>query len=164
MFWECSDLTHQFVWFVVMWSREPQHWSVLKIRAWGWHSSRGCNPSFYWHHWAGSFRGGGGGWGALWRAQHAPAHERPGWPFPLRRLDAKAQATGRSEQRCAWLWESPREGRAGLGATLTPSSSLSTQWPCLISGHPERADIRATWSEELPPTFNEQLVYRNNPS
>lgn len=51
--------------------------------------------------------------------------------------------------------ESPRQERAGLGAT---SSSLSTHWPCLISGHPERTDIRTTWSEELPPIFNEQLV------
>lgn len=25
MFWVCSDLTHQFVWFVVVWSSEPQH-------------------------------------------------------------------------------------------------------------------------------------------
>lgn len=51
-----------------------------------------------------------------------PRHmKRPGWPFPLRRLDAKAQATGRSQQRWAWLWEraSGRE-RAGLGATLAP--------------------------------------------
>lgn len=46
--------------------------------------------------------------------------------------------------------ESPRRGCAGLGATLAPSSSLPTYWPCLISSHPER-DIRTTWSEELPP-------------
>lgn len=25
MFWVCSDLTHQFVWFVALWSSEPQH-------------------------------------------------------------------------------------------------------------------------------------------
>lgn len=60
--------------------------------------------------------------------------------------------------------ETPGVECAGLGATLTPSSSLSTHWPCLISGHPERADIRTTWSEELPPIFNEQPVYKNNPS
>lgn len=60
--------------------------------------------------------------------------------------------------------ETPREDCASLGATLTLSSSLSTHWPRLISGHPERADIRTTWSEELPPIFNEQLVYKNNPS
>lgn len=35
--------------------------------------------------------------------------------------------------------ESPRQERAGPGATLKPNSSLSTHWRCLISGHLGRA-------------------------
>ena len=76
----------------------------------------GTSLSLYWHHWARSLRAGRGGRAALWRAQHASAHERPGWPFPLRRLYAKAQATGRSEQRWAWLWERERERPPGRSA------------------------------------------------
>lgn len=51
-----------------------------------------------------------GGRDALWRGA---LEKGPGWPFPLRRVDAKAQATGRSEQtriegsggRLTWGWE-----------------------------------------------------------
>lgn len=50
------------------------------------------------------------------------------------------------------------QGGAGVGATLAPSSTFSTQRGCLISGQPERDDIRTAWSEELLPIFNEQLV------
>lgn len=60
----------------------------------------------------------------------------------------------------------PREHYTGLGATLTPSSSLSTRWPCLISSHPERADIRQHGQKNYRPFLMNifQLVYKNNPS
>lgn len=152
---ECAHiLTHQFVWLCCPASHSRGEKKKKKTRAWGWHSSRGCKTRvFYWHHWAGSLQGGGGGWGALWSKPNMPRHmKRPGWPFPLRRLDAKAQATGRSQQRWAWLWEASlgAGARAGLGATLAPRLIFihSLAPPCLISGHPERADIRTTWSEE----------------
>lgn len=154
VFWVCSHFDSSVC--LVVLSSEPQQRrkKKKKTRAWGWHSSRGCKTRvFYWHHWAGSLQGGGGGWGALWSKPNMPRHmKRPGWPFPLRRLDAKAQATGRSQQRWAWLWEASLGAgeRAGLGATLAPRLIFihSLAPPCLISGHPERADIRTTWSEE----------------
>lgn len=51
----------------------------------------------------------------------------------------------------------PREDCIGLGATLTPSSSLSTCWPHLINGHPEKADIREHGQKNNCPFFNEHI-------
>lgn len=68
--------------------------------------------------------------GTCWALKpHIPQqYERPGWPFPLRRLDARAQASSRSEQRGAWLGGRPPRRSvlpSGLlGAKLTNPDHL----------------------------------------
>lgn len=118
MFWVCPDLTHQFVWFVAVWSSVG---GCLKTRAWRWHSSRGCNPSFCCHHWARSLQGGRG---ALclgtWKA----------WlTIPFEATGCKGAGHWQVRTKMGLIVkETPREDCAGLGATRTLSSSLSTHW------------------------------------
>lgn len=144
-----SHLTHQFVWLVAVWSSEPQHRrAFLKTRAWGWHSSRGCSPSFYWHRWAGSLQGGRVGGEGCCEEPNMPRHMKGlvdhslwGDWMQRRRPLAGQNKDGLDCERDPPLgWES-----AGLGTK--PSSSLSTHWPCLISSHPGRAVIKTIWSK-----------------
>lgn len=69
---------------------------VLKTRAWGWHSSRGCYPSFSLLaplSWEPFGEAEGSGWGTvvLWRAQHASAHERPWLTIPFEATGCKGE-------------------------------------------------------------------------
>lgn len=110
---------------------------VLKMGHEGWHSSRGYNQSFYWHHWAQSLQGGGGGWGWL---------KRPNMPWHMKGLVdhslwgdwiQRRRPLAGQKKRWAWLYitkkKKQRPAGTWLEATLLPSPSSSTNWPLLIS-------------------------------
>lgn len=89
---------------------------------------------------------------AVEQAQHASAHEKAWLTIPFEATGCKGAGHRQVTTKMGLIVRSePRAGeRAGLGATLAPRLIFihSLAPPCLISGHPERADIRTTWSEE----------------
>lgn len=97
---------------------------IFKTREWEWHSSRGCNPRFYWQPLSRepSGRGVGAGGGHCDEPNMLQHMKRPGWPFPLRPLDVKTGPWQVSTNIVRLILQGEH---TGLGATLT------VHWTCL---------------------------------
>lgn len=89
--------------------------------------SGGWMGRLYWPCWAGSLGGASGS-----EAPRPSAHERAGWSFSLRRLDVRARARSRSEQRGSWLGGPPLGGLSWTPSYTPPilknSLGLFNQW------------------------------------